>query len=93
MNVTPERKKLLYDWLAFAGENLLYAKQGMQADFAPYHTMCFLCQGSAEKYLKGFLVFHNWELEKIHDLKKLLLYAIKYDASFRELAPLTEILN
>ncbi len=93
MNVTPERKKLLADWLAFAGENLLYAKDGMRAEYSPYHTICFLCQGSAEKYFKGFLIFQGWELEKIQDLKKLLLYAMKYDSTFSALAPLAEILN
>ncbi len=93
MNTTPERRKLINDWLAFAGENLLYAKDGLRATYSPYHTICFLCQGSAEKYLKGYLIFHGWELEKIHDLKQLLLYAMKYDVAFSALAPLTEILN
>jgi HEPN domain-containing protein len=62
-------------------------------DFAPYHTICFLCQGSAEKYLKAYLISQGWELKKIHDLKELVGYALNYDQSFGELFPLAEVLN
>lgn len=39
---------------------------------------------AVEKYLKGFLIFHGWELEKIHDLVRLLKEAEKIDESFKE---------
>jgi HEPN domain-containing protein len=65
----------------------------MKEDFAPYHTVCFLCQGSAEKYLKAYLISQGWELEKIHDLRDLLMYALNYDKSFDELFAETGILN
>jgi len=52
MTKISEHQKLLTDWLTLARENLLYAKDGMEAEYSPYHTICFLCQGSAEKYLK-----------------------------------------
>lgn len=68
MTKTPELQKLLNDWLAFAKENLLYAKSGLKADFSPHNTICFLCQGSAEKYLRAYLISRGWELEKNHDL-------------------------
>ena len=93
MTKTPDLKKLVDDWLAFARENLLYARQGMKADFAPYHTICFLCQGSAEKYLKAYLISEGWELKKIHDLDELLETAVKLDNDFAELFPSAEILN
>jgi HEPN domain-containing protein len=94
MTKTPELQKLLSDWLAYAKENLLYAKAGMtQDEFSPYHTICFLCQGSAEKYLKAYLISQGWELEKIHDLKQLVGYALDYDESFGELLLQADILN
>ncbi|MCL4708861.1 HEPN domain-containing protein [bacterium] len=93
MTKTPELQKLLNDWLAFAKENLLYAKGGLKTDFSPYNTICFLCQGSAEKYLKAYLISRGWELEKIHDLRELLEYAVEYDDSFSEIFPETGILN
>jgi HEPN domain-containing protein len=86
-------QKLLDEWQAFAKENLLYAKAGIKEDFAPYHTVCFLCQGSGEKYLKAYLISHGWELKKIHDLKELIGYALNYDRSFDELFPVAEVLN
>ena len=93
MTNTPDLKKLIHDWLTFAKENLLYAKAGMHADFSPYHTVCFLCQGSAEKYLKGYLISKGWQLKKIHDLDESLADAIEFDSDFVELFPGAEILN
>lgn len=49
MTKTPELQKLLNDWLAFAKENLLYAKGGLETDFSPYHTICFLCMKAPDK--------------------------------------------
>jgi HEPN domain-containing protein len=37
----------------------------------PYEIVCFHCQQAAEKYLKWFLVFHDREPPKIHDLEEL----------------------
>lgn len=83
----------MLEWAAIAVENLLYAKDGMKADYSPFHTVCFLCQGSGEKYLKGYLISKGWKFEKIHDLVQLAKYAIKYDPNFDELFPPAEILN
>ena len=93
MKSSPERLKLLKEWLAFAKENLLFAQAGMREDFSPYHTICFLCQGSAEKYLKAFLIWQGWELKKTHDLSELLDFCCEYDESFEELFPECETLN
>ncbi len=93
MTRTVELQKLLDDWLAFAKENLLLAGAGMKTDFAPHHTICYLCHGSAEKYLKAYLISRGWELEKIHDLRELLEYAVEYDSDFDEIFPETGVLN
>jgi HEPN domain-containing protein len=90
---TPENIEYIKSWLAFGQENLLYAQSGMKEDFAPYHSICFMSQGSAEKYLKAFLIYHDWELEKIHDLIKLQKHCIEFDASFKSLLPECRILN
>ncbi len=44
-----ESLELLKNWLVFAKENLLFAKSGMKEDFSPFHSICFMCQGSAKK--------------------------------------------
>ncbi len=59
----PENIRLIKEWLSFARENILYAKSGMKEEFSPYRSICFMCQGSAEKYLKAFLIFNGWELQ------------------------------
>ncbi|MCU0645184.1 MAG: HEPN domain-containing protein [bacterium] len=76
-----------------ANENLLSAKILIDEEFSPYHTVCFMCQGSAEKYIKAYLIWNGWELEKIHDMEELLKYAIKLDTSFEELRDECKLLN
>lgn len=57
-------------------------------------NVAFLIQQAIEKYLKGFLIYNNWELEKIHDLITLINYAIEIDKAFEEfIPPLRKITN
>jgi len=85
MKKCEEEIKLIKDWLRFARENLLFARSGMTEDYASYHTICFLCQGSAEKYLKAFLIWNGWKLKKIHDLQELLVFCIDFEPGFEML--------
>jgi len=89
----PEEQVLVQDWLRFAKENLLFAKAGMKEDFSPYHTVCYLCQGSSEKYLKAYLIWRGWELKKVHDLSGLLDFCQEFDESFSTLFDECELLN
>jgi HEPN domain-containing protein len=93
MKKSEEEIKLVKDWLKFAKENLLFAHSGMKEDYAPYHTICFLCQGSAEKYLKAFLIWNGWELKKIHDLQDLLAFCIDFEPGFEKLKEKCGLLN
>lgn len=93
MKESLERVKLIKNWLSLAEENFLFAKAGMKEDFSPYHTVCFMCQSSAEKYLKAFLLWNGWELKKTHDLSELLDLCLEYNDSFEYLFPECELLN
>ncbi len=44
------------------------------AEVAGFHL-----QQAAEKYLKGFLLFKGWELQRIHNLEALLNEAIRFE--------------
>ena len=66
---------------------------GNERDYAPYHTICFLCQGSAEKYLKAFLIWNGWELKKTHDLEDLLVFCMDFDPEFENLKEECVLLN
>ncbi len=87
------QEKLISDWLRLAHENLLFARSGLNEEYSPFHTICYLCQGSAEKYLKAFLLRNAWELEKTHDLLKLLVSCIEFDGTFAALKEPCVLLN
>ena len=51
----------------------------------PLEIICYLCQQSVEKSLKGFLTSNDVEPPYIHDLDKLRLMCMEYDPSFEKL--------
>lgn len=80
-------------WLRFADENLSVAEREMATDAPAYHTVCFLCQSAAEKYLKGYLIAQGWDLEKTHDLVALLTRCAGYEEHFAALREGGAVLN
>jgi HEPN domain-containing protein len=48
----------------------------------PLEIICFHCQQSAEKTMKGFLTDREVVPEKTHDLEELRLICIQYNSSF-----------
>lgn len=66
-----KRKILAKEWIAKSMDDYKSAKVVLK-EGGYYGTTCFLSQQIAEKCLKGFLVFYNKKIKKIHDLVKLL---------------------
>ncbi|MBD3243610.1 MAG: HEPN domain-containing protein [Chitinivibrionales bacterium] len=58
-----------------------------------FHQTCLLCQHSAEKYLKAFLLSQGCKLAKTHELSRLVSECLAYDESFETLFPPCELLN
>ncbi len=81
------------EWLRYAEGDLLVAEREMRTPSPVYHTVCFLCQSAAEKFLKGFLISRGWSLEKTHDIVELLGWCVDYDAEFAGLAAEGSLLN
>jgi len=53
---------------------------------SPYYAqLCFHYQQAAEKYLKAFIVAHELDFRKIHDLLELLSICHVKDASLSEI--------
>ena len=78
--------KYVAEWFRFADTDLASAEflQSMQPQ--PLEVICFHCQQSAEKYLKGYLIYRGVEdPPKIHNLDTLCEMCLKYDERFREL--------
>lgn len=80
-------------WFRFADENLAVAEREMATDSPAYHTVCFLCQGASEKYLKGYLIAQGWDLEKTHDLVALLTRCADHEERFAALREGGAVLN
>lgn len=81
------------EWIRYADENLCVAEREMRYDDPAYHTVCFLCQSAAEKYLKGYLVAQGWMLKKTHDIAELLELCTDYDLEFEDLLDEGIVLN
>jgi HEPN domain-containing protein len=81
------------EWLRFAEENLLVAEQALSFEEPTWHTICFLCQSAAEKFLKAYLIAQGWKLERTHDIVVLLGLCADYDSAFADLTSDGAILN
>lgn len=65
------------EWFYKASEDEL-SIHAILKDGAP-STACFLSQQMVEKYLKGFLVFHEQSFAKVHDLLQLETLLLRPD--------------
>jgi HEPN domain-containing protein len=70
-------------WREFAANDLLVAKH-VFTDLYPkqLNISCFLCQQSAEKAFKAFLLSRGKEPPRTHDLELLCKTSAEQDASF-----------
>jgi len=59
----------------------------------PPETICFLAQQGAEKYLKGYLVWHGIAFRKVHDMLEILNGCRSVDKAFGQLEDDCQVLN
>jgi len=71
-------------WIRFAEGDLAVAEREMENTEPVHHTVCFLCQSAAEKFLKGYLIAQGWTLERTHDIVALLGYCVAYDSQWSD---------
>jgi len=67
-----DKQAELQQWKEIADSDLnlaVFSAQNMRP--VPYAIICFHCQQAVEKYLKWFLVLHDVEPPRIHDLEEL----------------------
>lgn len=72
-------------WFEKAEHDFVAIRRVMVGDDVPWDVVTFHAQQAAEKYLEGFLRFHDTRPPKIHDLSRLLDLCLAHDES---LAPL-----
>ncbi|MDR2729800.1 MAG: HEPN domain-containing protein [Treponema sp.] len=80
------KEEILQQWLDKGKDELRSAEYlSTMHSPTPDEVICYLCQQSAEKYLKGFMFSHDIEPDKTHDLKDLLEVCQKYNTEFSTL--------
>lgn len=76
------------DWIAKAEDDFLAAQTLARRRKKPFHDqVCFHCQQSAEKYLKGRLEEAGIHYPKTHDLDKLLQLVMPVEPMWGGAAP------
>jgi len=78
-------REFIAEWFQFADMDLDSAEflQGMRPQ--PLEIICYHCQQSVEKNLKGYLVYKGIEPPKTHDLVDLNDMCADIDESFRDI--------
>ena len=71
------------EWFAMGDKDLRSAKILFDHD-ADNEIVCFHCQQTLEKYLKGYLIAVTGELQEGHNLLKLCKKAMQQDNKFNE---------
>jgi HEPN domain-containing protein len=89
-----DNDKFVLPWIDKAKNDMATAQYIAKNMYpVPFEIVCFHCQQAAEKYLKGFLVFNDYEPPKIHDLVELAKLCGNYDAKYLQIIPKCEFLT
>src|ERR1700686_3354518 len=91
----PEEVKVEFvrQWVSKAESDLSAAEYLSRSGGSHVYAAAFHAQQAAEKYLKAFLVWHQIEFKKIHDISALLRLASKADQDIAGLLKDAEILT
>lgn len=89
-----DKTEILHQWLNKGHDDLRAAEYLSTMRLpTPDEIICYHCQQSSEKYLKGFLFLHDIEPPKTHDLNDLLEMCVKINKKFSVLSPKMHILK
>jgi len=78
-----DKKEAAKEWFKIAESDLSSAAFLQKMRPTPVEIICYHCQQSAEKYLKGFLSLKEEEIQKTHDLVLLNKVCQKYKEDFK----------
>jgi HEPN domain-containing protein len=75
-----EKSDYIKNWLYRAREDLAVMKDLIDSNHEQFtSTICFHAQQAVEKYLKVFLIFHDVDFPRTHDVDFLLMECQKID--------------
>ncbi|MCP4452588.1 MAG: HEPN domain-containing protein [Planctomycetes bacterium] len=80
------KDEYLLRWITKADNDLRVAEHEMclSSEQRVTEAICFHCQQSVEKYLKSYLVSHNTDFGKTHNLEYLLKLCSQYDPALAQ---------
>lgn len=81
------------EWTSKADEDFEFARVNLNEGKNFYAQICFHLQQAAEKYLKAFIIAHDLEFRRVHDLSLLLKICSAQDKSFEDLREDCEFLT
>ena len=84
---------IVREWLDKADQDFRFAQINLEEGKPFFAQICFHFQQAAEKYLKAYIVAHELEFRKIHELPLLLRICTSKDPSFNQLMDDCEFLT
>ncbi|MBW8051826.1 MAG: HEPN domain-containing protein [Cytophagales bacterium] len=72
-------------WLSKAKDDLVAARRLIEIEPYILDPACFHCQQAVEKFLKAYLVFKEFNFEKTHNIKYLLVECSNFDEDFKNI--------
>ena len=89
-----DKVDLVKAWIKKAENDLITAENSIEIKpDPPLDIVCFHAQQCAEKYLKAYLVYHNIEFEKTHDLRQLVFSCSRVEKEFLEILEISKRLT
>lgn len=77
--------EIVHEWISKANEDFEFAQVNFEEGKSFFAQICFHFQQAAEKYLKAYIITHELEFLKIHDLPSLLKICMSKDSTFEQL--------
>ncbi|MCB8994972.1 MAG: HEPN domain-containing protein [Bacteroidales bacterium] len=75
-----DKSEYIRNWLFRANEDIAVIESLSNINIEFYtSTICFHSQQAVEKFLKAFLIFHDVDFPKTHDLDYLIMECQKFD--------------
>ncbi len=78
-------KEIVREWFTKANEDFEFARINLEEGKNFFPQICFHFQQAAEKFLKAYIIAHELEFRKTHDLLVLLKTCREKDSSFEGL--------
>ncbi|MCD4819063.1 MAG: HEPN domain-containing protein [Candidatus Cloacimonetes bacterium] len=76
------KQKLIANWKIKPDNDIEIVKIGLASNKIISDVLCFHCQQCVEKYLKLFLIYHNIDFPKTHNISIILEECKKIDSNF-----------